>query len=200
MVKPFTPNDAYARKARSEGYLARSAYKLKTIVEKFGLLKPGDRVLDLGAAPGSWLQVASELVGTSGRVVGVDLSPVAFRAKNVTTIQRDILDPELEAALSPYAPFDVILSDAAPNTSGIKDRDQALSEELVLRVLALAETHLTPGGALVAKLFQSSETKNVMERARQMFKQAHLYKPKASRERSFETYLIGLNKYDGFGH
>ena len=194
MVKPFTPNDACARKARSEGYLTRSAYKLKAITEKFGLLKPGNRVLDLGAAPGSWLQVASELVGPSGSVVGVDLSPIAFRAKNVITMQQDILTPALEAALAEYGPFDAILSDAAPATSGIKDQDQAKSFELAEQALVIAETNLKSGGALVAKLFQSSETKNLADRARRIFKQAQLHKPKASRERSFETYLICLKK------
>jgi len=194
MVQPFIPNDAYARKARSEGYLARSAYKLTAIAEKYGLLKTGDAVLDLGAAPGSWLQVASEIVGPAGRVVGVDISPIAFHEKNVVARQLDILSPGLSGVLAHYGPFDAILSDAAPNTSGIKDRDQALSEELVERSLELAATHLAAGGSLVAKLFQSSETKNLMKRAESMFRQAHLYKPKASRERSFETYLVCLGK------
>ncbi|MBI2637238.1 MAG: RlmE family RNA methyltransferase [Parcubacteria group bacterium] len=194
MVKPFTPNDAYARKARAEGYLARSAYKLKDIMQKFKVVATDDTVLDIGAAPGSWLQVVREAVGESGRVVGVDLSPVAFRAKNVITIQRDIFDPGIDAVLAKYGPFDAILSDASPATSGIRDHDQALSEELVERVLALAETHLAPGGSLVTKLFQSPETNTLMNRAKQMFKQARLYKPKASRERSFETYLVCRNK------
>lgn len=194
MVKPFTPNDAYARKARDEGYLARSAYKLKDIIQRFRALKPGFAVLDLGASPGSWLQVASELVGPSGLVVGVDLSPIAFRAKNVVTLLRDMLAPSIDDVLTKYGPFDAVLSDAAPKTSGIKDRDQALSEELVAQALALAGKHLKPGGNLVAKLFQSSETNVLTRRAEELFKQVRLYKPKASRDRSFETYLIGLNK------
>lgn len=194
MVKPFIPNDAYARKARSEGYLARSAYKLKAIADKYALIRPGNAVLDLGASPGSWLQVASELVETSGRAVGVDISPIAYRAKNVVALQEDILSPGLSGMLADYGPFDAILSDAAPNTSGIKDRDQAKSLELVERSLELAATHLAAGGSLVAKLFQNSETKNLMKRAERMFKQVRLYKPKASRERSFETYLVCINK------
>ncbi|MEK7189259.1 MAG: RlmE family RNA methyltransferase [Patescibacteria group bacterium] len=194
MVKPFTPNDSWARKAKEEGYLARSAYKLAAIAEKYGLIKPGDCVLDLGAAPGSWLQVASELTGTSGRVVGVDVSPIAFRAKNVVALEQDMLAPGIDGALAPHGLFDVVLSDAAPKTSGIKDRDQTLSEELVDRALEISERNLKPGGNLVAKLFQSSETQNLTKRAEQLFKRAHLYKPKASRERSFETYLICLGK------
>lgn len=188
------PNDAYAQRARAEGYLARSAYKLKDIIQRFKALKPGFVVLDLGASPGSWLQVASEIAGPSGRVIGIDLAPIAFRAKNVTTAQRDILAPDIDAALAKYGPYDAILSDAAPATSGIKDRDQALSEALVEQALALAEKHLKHGGNLVAKLFQSSETKHLTKRAEQIFQQARLYKPKASRDRSFETYLICLNK------
>ena len=194
MVKPFAPNDSYARKARQEGYLARSAYKLKAIIEKHGLIKAGDAVLDLGASPGSWLQVASELVGPSGRVVGVDLEPIAFRAKNVVTLAYDMLAPGMDGILANHEPFDAVLSDAAPKTSGIKDRDQALSEALVERALELAATHLSLGGNLVAKLFQSSETRSLTKRAESMFKQVHLYKPKASRERSFETYLVCLNR------
>ncbi|OJI06380.1 hypothetical protein BK004_03880 [bacterium CG10_46_32] len=194
MPKPFIPNDAFAKKAHAEGYLARSAYKLKAIAEKFNLPRPGDRVLDIGAAPGSWLQVASELVGPSGRVIGVDLSPVHFRAKNVTTIVHDILADDIGSILAEYAPFDALLSDAAPSTSGIKDRDQALSEELVEQALLLGEQFLKPGGTVVAKLFQSGETKNLAHRARKSFSQVQTYKPQASRDRSFETYLICLNR------
>ncbi|MDP3995038.1 MAG: RlmE family RNA methyltransferase [bacterium] len=194
MVKPFIPDDAFARKARAEGYLARSAYKLAAIQEKFNLLKPGDRVLDLGASPGSWLQVASEIAGPSGRVVGVDIAPIAFHAKNVIAIEADMLDAGLEDALAEHAPFNVLLSDAAPKTSGIKDRDQALSEELVERSLDLGETLLKPRGNLVAKLFQSPDTKAIAAAAKELFRLVHLHKPKASRERSFETYLVCRDK------
>ena len=115
MVKRYVPRDTYARRAAEQGYLARSAFKLERIDERFGVLRPGFRVLDLGAAPGSWLQVASKSVGPRGLVVGVDLTPVSFSAPNVVSLPADILRNDFPSLILPYAPFDTVLSDAAPN-------------------------------------------------------------------------------------
>jgi len=194
MPSPFIARDSYARKAQQEGYLARSAYKLKSILERFGIMRPKDSVLDLGAAPGSWLQVASETIGPRGKAVGIDLQPISFHADNVTTLQADLQSPDTYSLIAQHGPFDVILSDAAPKTSGIKTRDQALSSELVEHALAISADHLKKNGSLVVKLFQSSDTNSLLKSARAQFKKAVLYKPKASRERSFETFLVCTHK------
>ena len=192
MVKPFVPNDYFAQKAKKAGLLARSAFKLKAINEKFGVLKPGQFVLDLGAAPGSWLQVASGIAGSNGQVVGVDLSPMKFSAPNLKTFEMDILDPGIIKTLEPFGQFDVIISDLAPRTTGIKIRDQALSLELDQQVINLAQNLLRPGGDVIIKIFQSPDTKRFVRQIKTMFKTVHTYKPPASRDRSFETYIIGL--------
>lgn len=196
MVKPFIPNDYFAQKAKREGLLARSAFKLEAINEKFGILQSGQKVLDLGAAPGSWLQVASEIVGSGGQVVGVDLSPIKFQAPNLITFAMDILGKAISKTLEPYTPFDVIISDLAPRTTGIKDRDQALSLELDQQVINLSQNLLRPGGDVIIKIFQSPDTKRFVREIGKMFKTVHTYKPPASRDRSFETYIIALNRID----
>ena len=196
MVKPFVPNDYFAQKAKAQGLLARSAFKLEAINEKFSILQAGQVVLDLGAAPGSWLQVASSIVGPEGQVVGVDLSPIKFAAPNLITFQMDILDPGIIKILESYSPFDVIISDLAPKTTGIKDRDQALSLELDQQVINLAQNLLRVGGDVIIKIFQSPDTKRFVREISRLFKTVHTYKPPASRDRSFETYIIALNKID----
>ena len=148
----------------------------------------------MGAAPGSWLQVASEAIGEKGLAIGVDLTPIDRVAKNVKTIVGDITDPKTVEQFSALGPFDAIISDAAPNTSGVKVRDQAQSAYLIECVLALAESMLRPGGAVVMKIFQSSDMPQIQKLMKTQFKKAHIFKPRASRERSFETYLIGIGK------
>lgn len=196
MTKPFIPNDYFAQKAKQQGWLARSAFKLEAINDKFHVLQPKQTVLDLGAAPGSWLQVASKIVGPDGRVVGVDLSPIKFKTPNVKTFKLDILDSTSLDMLAPFGPFDVILSDLAPKTTGIRERDQALSLELAEQTLALAEKFLKPTGSLVIKIFQGPDTKGFINQIKTRFKTTRIFKPIASRERSFETYVIGLFKID----
>jgi len=194
MPRPYVPNDSYARKAAAQGYLARSAFKLESIVEKFGVVRPGDRVLDIGAAPGSWLQVTSKIIGSRGLAVGVDLNPVTFSAENVRTFVCDILTAEFLDLIKPFAPFDAVLSDAAPNTSGIRDRDAELSLALAERVAEAAELHLRLGGSMVIKIFESGDTSLFVKRVRKKFEKVQTYKPPASRERSRETYIVALRK------
>lgn len=194
MPKPYTPHDHYAQKAQHDGFRARSAYKLKEIMERHPLFKKGDTVLDVGAYPGSWLQVAASVVGAKGHVIGVDMQPIDYIAPRIKTFVGDITDKATYHTLAHYAPYDAIISDAAPNTSGIKIRDQALSEELVECVITLSETLLAPNGCLAVKIFQSSRMGMLQRKLKQLFKEVHTYKPQASRDRSFETYLIGIGK------
>lgn len=186
-------HDEYFKKAKAEGYLARSAYKLIEIDERFGLLRPGDRVLDLGCAPGSWLQVASERVGERGRVVGIDLKPVEQAiADNVLTQVMDIasLDPAW-ARETVGGRFDVVISDMAPNTSGAAgSNDHHRSVGLCERVLDVLPAVLAPGGRLAMKVFEGEGLPDLAERTRRMFAVMKHHKPRATRQVSREIYLV----------
>lgn len=141
--------DHYFQKAKKENFLARAIYKLEEIQKKHRVLRPGDRVLDLGAAPGSWMQLTGGVVGPSGLVVGVDLKKIEHPfPRHVVVLQRDIFDPEFEGDFQrEYPPFDVVLSDMAPSTSGIRVADSARSELLFERAIHLAGVLLKPQGA-----------------------------------------------------
>ncbi len=195
MPKAFNPRDRYAKQAQKEGFAARSAYKLKAILAKFPLMHEGDVVLDLGASPGSWMQVSSAVVGKTGKVVGVDLNPTSVQVPHSSMIEGDIFDVATRDALQEYAPFNVVLSDMAPKTTGIKTRDQAQSTALVEHTLFLAEEFLAPGGACVAKLFESADRHSIQKQAEKLFKKVQIFKPPASRDRSFETFIVCLQKY-----
>lgn len=184
--------DHYTDKAKKAGYRARSVYKLEAIQEKFSIIRPGDTVLDIGAAPGSWTQLALEIVGSDGRVVAVDLAPVSVGGGELITIEGDLYDGETQAALEAHAPYGVILSDAAPATTGNRTLDTARSAGLVELVLHLADAWLGPGGNLVVKIFQGGEEQTILKNMRNSFESARAYRPKATRKESFETYLIGL--------
>lgn len=151
-------------------------------------------MLDVGAAPGSWSKLASRIVGEHGRVVSVDLSEMPSLASlaNVTAITGDVFSDEVMATLTGYAPFAAIISDAAPNTSGNRTLDTARSAALVEHVLALCPRLLQPGGNLVAKIFQGGEEQTLLAAMRERFATARLIKPKASRDESFETFLVGM--------
>lgn len=194
MVKRYVPRDTYARRAAEQGYLARSAFKLERIDERFGVLRPGFRVLDLGAAPGSWLQVASKSVGPRGLVVGVDLTSISFSAPNVVSLPADILSNDFASLILPYAPFDTVLSDAAPKTTGIRERDQAGSLALVEAAARIAGSMLRQGGTLVAKVFESEEIHGLVRAMGHDYASVRTFKPPASRDRSYETYIIAKGK------
>jgi 23S rRNA (uridine2552-2'-O)-methyltransferase len=188
----YTPKDRFFHKAKAEGYLARSAYKLEEIQKKFRVLRPGDFVLDLGASPGSWSQYACKIVGEKGRVVGLDLKPVEFKAPNTAFYQMDIFafDPEILEGRN----VNCLLSDMAPNTTGIRSVDQARSADLCAELLKVAQTHLSPKGHLVMKLFEGPDSEKIAKELSKMFEQSKRLKPEAVRKGSFETYFIGLTK------
>lgn len=184
--------DHYFHKAKREGFAARSVYKLEELDRRHRLLRPGQTVLDLGCAPGSWLQYAAQRVGSSGLVVGVDLTPVSVALPpQARTVQADAfeLDP---AALQPDGrPFDLVLSDMAPRTTGIKSADAARSAQLVLQALALARAVLRPGGTLLVKVFQGAQLPELRAAFRESFARVSVAKPKATRSESVEVYLLG---------
>ena len=187
--------DHYFHKAKRAGYVARSAFKLEEIDRRHGLLRPGMRVLDLGAAPGSWMQYAAKRVGSGGTVIGVDLQEITVALPSqALPIQEDAFDLDEQALPADTVPFDVILSDMAPSTTGIRSADADRSAELVLRALALAMHLLRPGGALLVKGFQGARLPAVRGEFRQAFGRVTLEKPKASRPESVEVFLLGLDK------
>lgn len=185
--------DLYFRKAHAEGYRARSAYKLLEIDAKFHLLRTGCRVLDLGATPGSWSQVAARAVGTQGRVVALDLNPVAPLA-GVTVLQGDARAPEMHERMRSTlgGPADVILSDMAPGTSGIPATDHARSLELGAAALEIALELGKPGAAFVLKVFEGPDLPEFLAQVRRSFRSVRIYNPEASRRESKETFVIAL--------
>ncbi len=203
MPQPRKLHDEFFKKAKAEGYLARSAYKLLEINEKKRILRNGDRVLDLGCAPGSWLQVASKLVGAKGLVVGIDLKPVEQAiAPNVRTTVGDATKVDIATLLPEGGLFDVVLSDMAPNTSG--HGDDLLSARLCYTVLDIAAKFLKSdptgarGGNLVMKVLEGAEYPNLLKYTQQYFREARGLKPAASRDLSSEIFIYGLG-FKGVG-
>jgi len=189
--------DFYAQKAQKEGYPARSVYKLEEIHQKFNVLKKGGRFLDVGSSPGSWsLYVLKQLKG-AGFVCGVDLTPPAPGEfpPNAHFFQGDIFDAKTEATLTGYGPYDVILSDAAPLTTGNRVVDTGRSYNLCERVIQLAASPLLKHqGNLVIKVFQGGDEKVLADQMRQIFATVKSLRPAAVRRESFETYYIGIGK------
>jgi 23S rRNA (uridine2552-2'-O)-methyltransferase len=183
--------DPYFRKAKEEGYRARSAYKLLQIQERFHILHRGDTVLDLGAAPGSWSQVATSLVGHDGLVIAVDLQPIE-PIGDVLTIQGDMTSAEVQEELARTAggPVDVVLSDAAPNASGIRLRDHAFSIALVYAALGMAQHLLRPGGSLVAKVFEGEDFAQLLVDLRAHFDRVKPFYPDATRREGYEVFVV----------
>jgi 23S rRNA (uridine2552-2'-O)-methyltransferase len=186
--------DHYFKRAKQENYPARSVYKLQEMDKSFQLLRPGQKVLDLGASPGSWTLYAAKRVGDKGRVLGVDLNPAntAFPPQ-VTFLQEDVFDrsPEFQELLDTWAPFDHVVSDMAPKTSGIKFKDQALSLELVEEAFALATTCLAAGGCFVVKIFEGPDVHGFTQGLRPWFARVKTFKPKSSRSESKEIFIVG---------
>lgn len=183
--------DRFFRKAKAEGYRARSAYKLIEIADKFRLPRPGQIVLDLGAAPGSWSQVAWERVRPNGRVLAVDLQPM-LRLPGIETLVGDVREAStLEAIRGALAgPADVVMSDVAPNASGILVTDQARAIELATRALAIAREVLHPGGSFVVKVFRGEDFDRFLGQVRQAFKKVNVVIPQATRVESREAYVV----------
>lgn len=192
MAKRNRP-DHFTDRAKKSGYQARSVYKLEELDKRFSLISAGRRILDVGAAPGSWTQYAAKRVGAHGRLVAIDLKelPALEALERVETIVGDIYDEQTISAARASGPYDLIMSDAAPNTTGNRALDTARSAALVEHVLFLAESMLSPGGALVAKVFQGGDEQHLLRTVRERFAAGRLIKPKASRSESFETFLVG---------
>lgn len=185
--------DSYGRRARKEGYPARSVYKLEEIDRRLGLLRRGYRVLDLGAYPGSWTLYSAERVAPSGSVVAVDLQGFDTELPaRVTAYERDVLTVADEAAT--WGPFDLVLSDMAPSTTGRRDLDQYRSFELFMAALRIAEASLKEGGAFVGKIFQGQEFSEAKIRVAQLFEKTRIVRPKATRSESYELFIAGLGR------
>lgn len=188
-------DDEFVRRARQEGWRSRAVYKLQEVDEKYGLVRPGMTVVDLGAAPGAWSQYVARKLDGRGRVVALDLLPMDPLG-GVEVIQGDFREPEVLAALEAAldgAKVDLVLSDMAPNISGVSAVDQPRSAYLVELALDFARRHLAPGGALVAKLFQGEGADALVAETRRMFGTVRIRKPRASRDRSREVYVVAEN-------
>lgn len=192
-------NDAWVQRAKAEGYRSRAAFKLIEIDERDRLLKPGGVVVDLGAAPGSWCQVVIKKVGPKGKVFALDLLEIE-PVTGVDFLQGDFTEDAVLAALEERLDgqaVDVVLSDMAPNMSGIELVDQARSIHLAELALDFCESHLKPGGAFLVKVFQGQGFMEFREAAQKRFKSFQVRKPKASRDRSAEVYLLGTGFLGG---
>lgn len=191
----YERKDVYYRKAKAAGLRSRAAFKLDDLAE--GVIRARDRVVDLGCWPGGWLQVASRRVGPRGVVVGVDrkrLDPLGLA--NVVFVEGDVSDPETVRAVAARlgGAADVVLSDMAPQLSGVRDRDEARAEELFVLALGVARRLLRPGGAFVCKLFMSAGAPELLAEARKSFETASTTRPAASRRGSAELYLVAQGR------
>ncbi|GHV76395.1 ribosomal RNA large subunit methyltransferase E [Spirochaetia bacterium] len=207
--------DHWSLKAQKEGYPARSVYKLKEMDEKFGLFRPSSaalKVLDLGAAPGSWSLYALRKLDTRSHLpvcsllTAVDLSPLSrqydkglFDGENCCFIQGDITAALIREAIHARSPFNLVISDAAPSTTGNRSVDTLRSLALAEAVLDYAERSLASGGNLVVKVFQGGDTASILKRIRELFKTGKSFKPEACRSESFETYYLGLGRNTNVG-
>ena len=188
--------DYWSKKAFSEGYPARSVYKLKEIDEKFGMIKKNCTVLDLGSAPGSWTTFLLRTMDGTGKVVSCDLNPLAKSVKgdNLVFIQGDLNAPEIREQIKQNGPYDLVVCDAAPKTTGNRTVDTARSEQLVEMAVWYAQTMLKTGGNFAVKIFQNGDQQKILKSMREIFTTAKGFKPEACLAESFETYLIGVNK------
>lgn len=188
-------NDHYSDRAKKERYPARSVFKLKEAQKKFRLIKKGDRVLDLGCSPGSWLLYAAELTGKRGRVLGIDLKTIRIKippqaetlTADILTIDRAWIDKQELGNR-----FNVVLSDMAPATTGNKALDATRSFQLCQAALSIVEMVLKPGGSFICKIFQGQEFKEFSDTVRSRFKRHKIFKPRSSRRESKEIFILGM--------
>ena len=194
MGKPYDPKDFYYRQAKKAGLRARSAFKIDEILKRHDLLPRGGAVLDLGAAPGGFLQILADWVGEKGVAIGVDIEEIRRLGKPwVKTAVVDLLAPDaLEKIRALHAgPFDLVTSDMAPKTIGVKFTDEARSLELCRMALSVAERTLKPRGAFVTKVFMGGEFPVFKKEVAAKFARVHIVRPKATREHSYECYVVG---------
>ncbi|SRR5579883_2301535 len=194
---PYAKPDRFTRAAKEAGFPARSVFKLEEIDRRARLFRPGMRVLDLGAAPGSWSLYAARRVGPRGRLVAVDLEPLAAALPpNASFVQGDALalDDASMGALSSGAPYDVVLSDMAPKTTGSRPTDQARSFELFMRAVAVAVELGAPGSAFVGKIFMSGDLPAARAELRRHYAQERLIRPEGTRAVSTEIFAVATGK------
>lgn len=197
MPRGYVPNDRFARKAKEEGFRARSVFKLQELDIRFRLFKPGMTVLDIGAAPGSWLQYAATRVGEKGLIIGLDLKEITPIGPNVRTYQIDITNPALIDALFQELgreKVDLVIADAAPNTTGVKDVDQWRSIELNEYVRDIATQYLKKGGTTVMKVFRGADFDPFLKTLKPLYGVVKVVSAAASRKSSKEVYIVCLKK------
>lgn len=198
----YNPKDFYFKKAKEKNFAARSVFKLEELDERFKLFRPGYKVLDLGCAPGSWSQYASQVIGRQGVCLGIDLQAVKITLENARFVQGDAFD---EPTIAKFAAecgiemFDIVLSDMAPKTSGIRIQDQVRSFELCTRALDVAKARLKVGGHFVVKFFQSEEFDNYLKMLKPLFTKIEILRPKSVRKHSYEIYIVGMKKRGASG-
>jgi len=189
--------DHYSIKAKKEGYPARSVYKLEEIQQKFNIIRPGYSVLDIGAAPGSWtLYTHRKLLKGKGRIVSVDLKPLSLNPvpDNVTVFTGDAFTPEMLIKLEALDPYNAIISDAAPSTTGARTVDCLRSQNLAEAIISIMPMQLKAGGSLVIKIFQGGGEQDILFAMKKVFTKVKAFKPQACRKDSFELFLIGTGK------
>ncbi|WP_027371036.1 RlmE family RNA methyltransferase [Desulfovermiculus halophilus] len=192
--------DHYFKKAKQDKYPARSVYKLQEIDKRFSLFRPGQNILDLGATPGSWAIFAAKKAGPNGRVLAVDINQTDTPfPPQVEFLQGDVLDPNepLRSEIEQRTPFDLLLSDMAPKTTGVKLRDQTRSVELALAAMHMGAEVLTPGGSAAIKVFQGPDVPDFLVQMRSVFSKTKTFKPKSSRAESTEIFVLGLGRKEG---
>ncbi len=188
--------DYYAQLAKKEGYPARSVYKLQEIQQKFSVIPPRGKILDIGASPGSWTIYVLKLLGKKGSVTAVDLQPLHsdIKSGNLLFFQGDAFSKEFKTMAEKNGPYNTVISDAAPSTTGNRTVDTGRSGALAEKVIETARQLLVPGGDLVIKIFQGGDEQELLSTVKKDFTRAKLFKPKASRKESFEIFLIGKGK------
>ncbi len=193
----YNKRDHFYHKAKAENFAARSIFKLEEIDQKYKIIKPGMKCLDLGAAPGSWSQYLSQKVGDQGRVLGIDLIRVQLTLANVVFIEADLRDLHLDQVMVENGftpPFDGVFSDMAPKTTGIRVTDQARSMELCELSIQVADRFLRSGGNFVCKFFHSDDFANLKSQLDERFGKVEVLRPKSTRKESKEIFLIGISK------
>lgn len=193
-MKPGRKPDPFTARAQKQGFPARSVFKLEEIDRRCQLLRTGLRVMDLGAAPGSWTRYIAQKVGPKGYVYAIDLNPLKIpSAAQIEAEELDLVTTPVEHFVS-KGPFDLVVSDIAPHTTGIKEADAANSEALVSRCIEVATACLKPGGSFVAKIFVGGGFEEVRAQLRASFETVRVIKPEASRRESVEIYLVALRR------
>ena len=188
----YREGDTFSRQAKIEGYRSRSAFKLKELQNKDRLIKRGMSILDLGSFPGGWSQVSKEIVGEKGKIVGVDLQEMK-PIQGTSFIHKSVIELRAEDFDANLIPFDIVLSDMAPNISGIQDRDNAQMIDLLDKVIYSIENFLKTGGSTIIKVFQGDSLEYAKRFIKEHFLEIKIRKPDSSRRNSSETYILGIN-------